>query len=218
MGHIQAGMLEPLDSSGSAIGGLWNAWKWPQNAINEAYGAISCPGGAKLVLLHGFRLDLVGTHPGWYVGTFRPIRKCHRGALEQPKMTPKCHKWGIWGHMLEGTNDSKPSSLFCVTVLFLYLCLLWVYVFFGFYVGPAKLQRGATPPSVMVLYFSTITNRFSWNIPLSSSHLLPFWTVNQLWGSTFHISIWTLKVRIFAHVHLNPRKEDILNQVWGLFG
>ena len=44
------------------------------------------------------------------------------------------------------------SSLFCVPVLFLYLCLLWVYVFFGFYVGPAKLQRGATPPSVMVLF------------------------------------------------------------------
>ena len=54
--------------------------------------------------------------------------------------------------MLEGTNDSKPSSLFCVTVLFLYLCLLWVYVFYGFYVGPAKLQRGATPQSVMVFY------------------------------------------------------------------
>ena len=46
----------------------------------------------------------------------------------------------------------RRSSLFCVPVLFLYLCLLWVYVFFGFYVGPAKLQRGATPPSVMVFY------------------------------------------------------------------
>ena len=45
----------------------------------------------------------------------------------------------------------RRSSLFCVPVLFLYLCLLWVYVFYGFYVGPAKLQRGATPPSVMVL-------------------------------------------------------------------
>ena len=47
----------------------------------------------------------------------------------------------------------RRSSLFCVPVLFLYLCLLWVYVFYGFYVGPAKLQRGATPPSVMVLFF-----------------------------------------------------------------
>ena len=46
----------------------------------------------------------------------------------------------------------RRSSLFCVPLLFLYLCLLWVCVFFGFYVGPAKLQRGATPPSVMVLY------------------------------------------------------------------
>ena len=46
----------------------------------------------------------------------------------------------------------RRSSLFCVPVLFLYLCLLWVYVFYGFYVGPAKLQRGATPPSVMVLF------------------------------------------------------------------
>ena len=45
---------------------------------------------------------------------------------------------------------ARPSSLFCVPVLFLFLYLLWVYVFYGFYVGPAKLQRGATPPSVMV--------------------------------------------------------------------
>ena len=47
---------------------------------------------------------------------------------------------------------ARPSSLFCVPVLFLFLYLLWVYVFYGFYVGPAKLQRGATPPSVMVFY------------------------------------------------------------------
>ena len=53
-------MLEPLDPSGSAIGGLWNGPKSPQNAINEAYGAISCSGGSKLVVLHGFRLDLGG--------------------------------------------------------------------------------------------------------------------------------------------------------------
>ena len=45
----------------------------------------------------------------------------------------------------------RRSSLFCVPVLFLYLLLLWVHMFFWFYVGPAKLQRGATPPSVMVL-------------------------------------------------------------------
>ena len=106
------------------------------------------------MVLDGFRLDLGGTHPGWYVGTFRPIPKCHRGALERPKMTPKCHKWGIWGHMLEGKNDSKPSSLFCVTVLFLYLCLLWLYVFYGFCVGPAKLQCGATPASVTMAWFT----------------------------------------------------------------
>ena len=49
----------------------------------------------------------------------------------------------------------RRSSLFCVPVFFLYLCLLWVYVFYGFYVGPAKLQRGATPPSVMVLFTTT---------------------------------------------------------------
>ena len=47
---------------------------------------------------------------------------------------------------------ARRSSLICVPVLFLYLCWLWVYVFYGFYVGPAKLQCGATPPSVMVLF------------------------------------------------------------------
>ena len=47
----------------------------------------------------------------------------------------------------------RRSSLFCVSVLFLYLYFLWVSVFFGFNVGPAKLQRGATLPSVMVLFW-----------------------------------------------------------------
>ena len=46
----------------------------------------------------------------------------------------------------------RRSSLFCVPVLFLYLCLLWVFVFYGFYVGPAKLHCGGTPVSVMVLF------------------------------------------------------------------
>ena len=32
------------------------------------------------------------------------------------------------------------------------MCSLWVYVFYGFYVGLAKLHCGATPPSVMVLF------------------------------------------------------------------
>merc|ERR1712141_277764 len=64
----------------------------------------------------------------------------------------------------------RRSSLFCVAVLFLYLCLLWVYVFFGFYVGPAKLQRGATPPSVMVfLYIFYIFHIFF--LYLFSQHL-----------------------------------------------
>ena len=64
MGHIQADVLEPLKLPVSAIGGLWNGQKGPQNAINEAYGALSCPGGPKLVVMRGYRLDLGGTHPG----------------------------------------------------------------------------------------------------------------------------------------------------------
>ena len=74
--------------------------------------------------------------------------------------------------MLEGTNDSKPSSLFCVTVLFLYLCLLWVYVFYGFFVGPAKLQRGATPPSVMVLLFLFVSEYYVVYLHIIFGHLL----------------------------------------------
>ena len=49
---------------------------------------------------------------------------------------------------------ARRSSLFCVPVLFLYLCLLLVYVFHGFHVGSAMLQCGTTPPSVMVLFIS----------------------------------------------------------------
>ena len=41
MGHTQADMLEPIDPSGSAIGGLWNGPKLPGNAINEAFGSVS---------------------------------------------------------------------------------------------------------------------------------------------------------------------------------
>ena len=79
---------------------------------------------------------------------------------------PKCMKW--WNGLSEGQRFlrfafGRRSALFCVPVLFLYLCLLWVCVFFGFYVGPAKLQHGATPPSVMVLFFQ--------------KHLFP-WTKN----------------------------------------
>jgi len=59
------------------------------------------------------------------------------------------------GRRLVCFTFGRRSSLFCVPVFFLYLCLLWVSVFFGFYVGPAKLQRGATPPSAMVLFFAT---------------------------------------------------------------
>ena len=46
----------------------------------------------------------------------------------------------------------RRSSLFCVPVFFLYLCLLWVCVFYGFYVGPVKVQCGDAPPSMMVLF------------------------------------------------------------------
>ena len=40
----------------------------------------------------------------------------------------------------------------CSRCFLLSMCSLWVYVFYGFYVGLAKLHCGATPPSVMVLF------------------------------------------------------------------
>ena len=43
--------------------------KRPQNAINRVYPAISTPGGSKLVVLRGSRLDLSRKHPGRCVGT-----------------------------------------------------------------------------------------------------------------------------------------------------
>ena len=58
------------------------------------------PGGPKFVELPGSWLDLGGIHPDWCNGTFKPIWKCHKRALEQPKMTPNCHKWGLWSHKL----------------------------------------------------------------------------------------------------------------------
>ena len=44
--------------------------KLPQKATNEAYWAISSPGGSKLVDPGGSRLDLGGIHPGGCVTAF----------------------------------------------------------------------------------------------------------------------------------------------------
>ena len=68
--------------------------KRPQNAINGVYPAISPPGGSKLVVLRGSRLDLSRKHPGRCVGTIFRIWNCHRGAPECPKSASKCQKWG----------------------------------------------------------------------------------------------------------------------------
>ena len=64
-------MFEPLDCSGSAIGGLQNGPKLLKNAINGLSGAKSCPEGSKLVVLSGSRLDLVSIHPGGHVRAFK---------------------------------------------------------------------------------------------------------------------------------------------------
>ena len=74
------------------------------------------------------------------------------------------------GRRLVRFKFGRRSSLFCVPVFFLYLCLLWVSVFFGFYVGPAKLQRGATPPSVMVLFLHVFSL-----LSVIVQHLLTIW-------------------------------------------
>ena len=66
--------------------------KLPQKAINEAYWAISRPGVSNLADPGGSRLDLGGIHPGGCVTAFKPIQKCHKEALEGPKMAPKSHK------------------------------------------------------------------------------------------------------------------------------
>ena len=78
------------------------------------------------------------------------------------------------------------SSLFCVPVLFLYLCLLWVYVFYGFYVGSAKLQCGATPPSVMVLFTfgnAHIYTKDAYSQPRSKFAIRQFSRRNRIWSS-----------------------------------
>ena len=95
---------------------------------------------------------------------------------------------------------ARPSSLFCVPVLFLFLYLLWVYVFYGFYVGPAKLQRGATPPSVMVLLEAIII--LGWNFIITGQLLkvLSFISCGQLaihW--CYHQQLVTL-----SNVHVVP--------------
>ena len=64
------GCVTAFNPSGSAIRGLWNAPKWPQNAINEANWAISRPGGSSMGDPGGSRLDLGGIHPCGCVTAF----------------------------------------------------------------------------------------------------------------------------------------------------
>ena len=124
--------MEPLNPSGSAIGGLWNSPKWPQIAINEAYWAISCPGGPKLVVLPGSWLDLGGIHPDWCIGIFKPIWKCHRRAMEQPKLTPNCHEWGLWGHKLPRRPQIGGTAwIYVYGAIFNIFAQKWPYGSFG---------------------------------------------------------------------------------------
>ena len=48
-GHLQGDVLEPFSASEKAIGGRQRAPKWPKEAINNTFVAISRPGGSKLV-------------------------------------------------------------------------------------------------------------------------------------------------------------------------
>ena len=54
--------------------GYFYGQKQPKNAINGINLAISCPGGSKLVVLSGSRLDLVSIHPGGHVRAFKLFR------------------------------------------------------------------------------------------------------------------------------------------------
>ena len=57
--------------------------------------------------------------------------------------------------------DDPPVPFLCSWPFLVSMFAMWVYVFYGLYVGPAKLHCGATPPSVMVLLWIVIVK---WNI------------------------------------------------------
>ena len=51
----------------------------PENAIKQAFLAISGSGGSKWLDLSGYWLDLGGIHPGWSVGAIWTHWNCPRG-------------------------------------------------------------------------------------------------------------------------------------------
>ena len=110
-GHIHGNVLAQFPGSEMAIGGRHRAPKWPKTAINGPFGAISRPGGSKLVDQRGSRLDLAHAHPGRCVRTLSRVRNGHRGAPWGPKMAKNGHKWTFWGHKQAWSLQTAESAL-----------------------------------------------------------------------------------------------------------
>ena len=70
--HLEPLLIQPFQPS--------MAKNSPKIAINGHFGAISRPGGSKLVDQRGSRLDLARAHPGRCVRTLSRVRNGHRGA------------------------------------------------------------------------------------------------------------------------------------------
>ena len=146
--------LGPLLGAWGAPGGPLGAPNWPKWVLLD----IVILGGPKLVVLPGSWLDLGGIHPDWCIGTFKPIWKCHRRALEQPKMTPNCHKWGLWGHKLPRRPQIGGTAwIYVYGAIFNIFAQKWPYGSFGTWTWYT------TKVDFPLADLSSFTFLFSWN-------------------------------------------------------
>ena len=72
--------------------------------------------------------------------------------LEVMQLSAEGAKADVWF----GPPCIRPTILpfLCSWPFLVSMFAMWVYVFYGLYVGPAKLHCGATPPYVMVLFIN----------------------------------------------------------------
>ena len=84
----QVGWRSTLGTSTFGLLCLFYGHKLPENAIKQAFLAISGSGGSKWLDLSGYWLDLGGIHPGWSVGAIWTHRNCP-GGLQGGQKWPK---------------------------------------------------------------------------------------------------------------------------------
>ena len=104
--------------------------------------------------------------PFWIISRMLlTILKCHTNIFGKycssiPPVNLTVLNGSMWADVLFGPLCIRPTILpfLCSCSFLVSMFDMWVYVFYGLYVGLAKLHCGATPPSVMVLFLDALAS------------------------------------------------------------